>query len=40
MPCKLDVVKSYVRGKKFRSLRVDFGSLEPFIIASASKNRK
>ena len=42
MPCRVDVLKSYVSGKKFTKLKAhhdfDFSRLEPFLIPS--KKRK
>ena len=42
MPCRVDVLKSYVSGKKFTRLKAhhdfDFTRLEPFLIPS--KKRK
>ena len=37
MPCHLEVLQSYVGGRKFAKLRaeMDYKSLEPFIISSA-----
>ena len=42
MPCRVDVLESYVSGKKFTKLKAhhdfDFSRLEPFLIPS--KKRK
>ena len=41
MPCRLEVLQSYVGGKKFERLRVtagiDYQSLEPFIVSSVKR---